>query len=181
MEDFGGYQNPYSNTIDVEKEKRKQQEIEDEEERKKTYSIDFMMSFKEKCRTRPNNMALLVLPHKKRQVKLNQATLFGAEKDAQNKFTTQVGRLRMQLNKITKENFDKVQHQLMTGFDYNPSLLLELMKIIFSKSTTETAYLDLYIKLCVGFFKKFDDPEHTEMNFRKLLLNRCQKQFYKML
>ena len=85
------------------------------------------------------------------------------------------------MNKITKENFDKVQHQLMTGFDYNPSLLLELMKIIFSKSTTETAYLDLYIKLCVGFFKKFDDPEHTEMNFRKLLLNRCQKQFYKML
>lgn len=69
----------------------------------------------------------------------------------------------------------------MTGFDYNPSLLLELMKIIFAKSTMETAYLDLYIKLCVGFFKKFDDPEHTEMNFRKLLLNRCQKQFYKML
>ena len=33
----------------------------------------------------------------------------------------------------------------------------------------------------MGFFKKFDDPEHTEMNFRKLLLNRCQKQFYKML
>ena len=40
-------------------------------------------------------MALLVLPHKKRQVKLNQAALFGAEKDAHNKFTTQVGRLRM--------------------------------------------------------------------------------------
>ena len=53
-------------------------------------------------------MALLVLPHKKRQVKLNQAALFGAEKDAHNKFTTQVGRLRMLLNKISKENFDKV-------------------------------------------------------------------------
>ena len=69
----------------------------------------------------------------------------------------------------------------MNDFDYNPSLLQELMKIIFMKSTTETAYLDLYIKLCVGFFKKFDDPDHTEMNFKKLLLNRCQKQFYKML
>ena len=31
------------------------------------------------------------------------------------------------------------------------------------------------------FFKKFDDPDHTEMNFRKLILTRCQKQFYKML
>lgn len=92
-----------------------------------------------------------------------------------------MGRLRILLNKISKDNFDKVQHQLMTGFDFNPSLLLELMKIIFMKATTETAYLDLYIKLCVGFFKKFDDAEHHEMNFRKLLLNRCQKQFYKML
>jgi len=55
------------------------------------------------------------------------------------------------------------------------------MKIIFMKSTTETAYLDIYIKLCISFFKKFDDPEHTEMNFKKLLLTRCQKQFYKML
>ena len=69
----------------------------------------------------------------------------------------------------------------MNSFDYSPSLLLELMKIIFMKSTTETAFLDLYIKLCVGLFKKFDDPENTEMNFKKLLLNRCQKQFYKML
>ena len=71
FDDFGGYQNPYSATIDVEKEKRKLQEKENEEESKKTYSIDFMMSFRTKCKTRPNNMALLVLPHKKRQVKLN--------------------------------------------------------------------------------------------------------------
>mmetsp|Transcript_5791 Transcript_5791/g.7814 ORF Transcript_5791/g.7814 Transcript_5791/m.7814 type:complete len:116 (+) Transcript_5791:856-1203(+) len=115
------------------------------------------MGFKDKCRTRPNNMALLVLPHKKRQFKMGAASLFGAEKEAHNKFTTQVGKLRILLNKISKENFDKVQHQLMNDFDYNPSLLQELMKIIFMKSTTETAFLDLYIKLCVGFFKKFDD------------------------
>ena len=69
----------------------------------------------------------------------------------------------------------------MNDFDYNPSLLQELMKIIFMKSTTETAFLDLYIKLCVGFFKKFDDLEHTEMNFKKLLLTRCERQFFKML
>ena len=66
FEDFGGYKNPYSATIDVEKEKRKQQELEEAEQRSKTYSIDFVLSFKDKCRTRPNNMALLVLPHKKR-------------------------------------------------------------------------------------------------------------------
>jgi hypothetical protein len=27
----------------------------------------------------------------------------------------------------------------------------------------------------------FNDKENAEMNFRKLLLNRCEKQFYKML
>lgn len=68
-----------------------------------------MMSLRDRCRTRPNNMALLVLPHKKRQVKLNQTPILGQEKDAQNKFTNQVGSLRMLLNKISKENFDKVQ------------------------------------------------------------------------
>ena len=71
FEDFGGYKNPHKATIDIEKEKRKQQEIEEEEERSKTYSIEFLRSFKDRCRTRPNNMALLVLPHKKRQFKLN--------------------------------------------------------------------------------------------------------------
>lgn len=74
-----------------------------------------------------------------------------------------------------------MQKQVIFNFDYNPSLLQELMKIMFSKCTTETTYLDPYIRLCVGLFKKFDDAEHTEMNFKKLLLNRCQKQFYKML
>ena len=97
----------------------------------------------------------------------------GPEKDAHNKFTNQVGKIRILLNKISKENFEKVQQQLMNNFDYNPSLLQELMKIIFMKSTTETQYLDLYIKLCRGFFKKFDDADHTEMNFKKLLLSRC--------
>lgn len=69
----------------------------------------------------------------------------------------------------------------MNDFDYNPSLLQELMKIIYMKCTTETQYLDTYIKLCMSFFKKFDDPEHNEMNFKKLLLTRCERQFYKMM
>jgi hypothetical protein len=41
--------------------------------------------------------------------------------------------------------------------------------------------LEIYVKLCVTLFKKFNDKENAEMNFRKLLLNRCEKQFYKML
>lgn len=49
------------------------------------------------------------------------------------------------------------------------------------KSTTEKAYMEVYVRLCVTLFKKFNDKENVEMNFRKLLLTRCEKQFYKML
>ena len=55
------------------------------------------------------------------------------------------------------------------------------MKIIFMKSTTETMYMDSYVRLCCILFKKFNDRENAEMNFRKLLLTRCEKQFYKLL
>lgn len=56
---------------------------------------------------------------------------------------------------------------------YTPSLLKELMKMIFIKSTSEHAYLDVYVKLCDKLFKKFKDAENLEMNFKKLLINRC--------
>eukprot|EP00349_Pseudokeronopsis_sp_Brazil_P000887 CAMPEP_0202961422 /NCGR_PEP_ID=MMETSP1396-20130829/5473_1 /ASSEMBLY_ACC=CAM_ASM_000872 /TAXON_ID= /ORGANISM="Pseudokeronopsis sp., Strain Brazil" /LENGTH=61 /DNA_ID=CAMNT_0049681221 /DNA_START=646 /DNA_END=831 /DNA_ORIENTATION=- len=29
-------------------------------------------------------------------------------------------------------------------------------------------------------FKKYNDKDNKEMNFKKLLLTKCQKQFYKM-
>lgn len=60
-------------------------------------------------------------------------------------------------------------------------MLYELMKIIFMKSTTEHSFLEIYVRLCVALFNKFKDKENVEMNFRKLLLTRCEKQFYKML
>ena len=38
-----------------------------------------------------------------------------------------------------------------------------------------------YIRLCESLFKKFDDKDLPEMNFKKLLLSKCEKQFYKKL
>jgi len=37
------------------------------------------------------------------------------------------------------------------------------------------------VKLCTILFKKFNDRENYEMNFKKLLVSKCQKQFFKML
>lgn len=81
---------------------------------------------------------------------------------------------------MSETNFDTIQESLLS-FEYTPTLLYELMKIIFMKSTTEQSFMELYVRLCVTLFKKFNDKENVEMNFRKLLLTRCEKQFYKML
>jgi hypothetical protein len=82
---------------------------------------------------------------------------------------------------LSDGNYDVIEGRLLKDFEYNPSLLYELMKIIFMKSTTEQSFLEIYVRLCVTLFKKFNDKENVEMNFRKLLLTRCEKQFYKML
>jgi len=96
------------------------------------------------------------------------------------KFNFTVRELRILLNKLSKDNFETVAKKILQDYSFTPSLLNELMKIIFMKSTTEATYLELYVKLCIHLFKKYNDKENKEMNFKKLLLMKCQKQFYKM-
>ena len=125
---------------------------------------------------RPDNMAELNFPHKKRGTNgFRKKPL--TEKD---KFNKTVGEIRILLNKLTNSNFDTISSQLL-NFTYNPSLLYELMKMIFIKSTCEHYYLDVYVKLCSMLFKQFNDKDNYEMNFKKLLVSKCQKQFFKML
>jgi len=48
------------------------------------------------------------------------------------------------------------------------------------KATTEHTYLEIYVRLCIVLFRHYNDKENKEMNFKKLLLNKCEKQFFKM-
>lgn len=79
------------------------------------------------------------------------------------------------LNKLSKNNFESISNHIIKDYFFSPSLLNELLKIIFMKATTEQTYLELYVKLCIMLFKKYNDKENQEMNFRKLLLTKCQK------
>lgn len=47
------------------------------------------------------------------------------------------------------------------------------------RATTETNYIEMYVKICVQLFKKFNSKTDHEMNFKKLLLAKCQKEFYR--
>ena len=121
-------------------------------------------------------MAELNFPYKTRGSQGFRKTPL-TEKD---KFNKTLGEIRILLNKISMANFDTISQKLIS-IQYNPSLLYELMKMIFIKSTGEHYYLDVYVKLCTLLFKQFNDKENYEMNFKKLLVSKCQKQFFKML
>jgi hypothetical protein len=86
-----------------------------------------------------------------------------------------VKELRISLNKLSRDNFDIVAKSIQNDHNYTPSLLNELMKIIFMKATIEMNYLEIYVELCILLFKRFNDKENKEMNFRKLLLSKCEK------
>ena len=116
-------------------------------------------------------MAVLDLPRKLRGHSFNGMRKKPlTEKD---KFNKQVGDIRILLNKLSSNNFETIKDKLINNFQYTPSLLYELMKMIFIKSTGEHSYLDVYVKLCTIMFKKFEDKENYEMNFKKLLVSKC--------
>lgn len=120
-------------------------------------------------------MALLDFPHKRRRNQFKPGEMSEADK-----FNFIVRELRILLNKLSYDNFEVVSRKILHDYSFTPSLLNELMKIIFMKSTTEDTYLEVYVRLCILLFKKYNDKENKEMNFKKLLLMKCQKQFYKM-
>ena len=132
-----------------------------------------MMTLKPLCKERPANMALLDFNHKKRR------NLRAGELSEADKFNHTVRELRILLNKLSKDNFETVTRKILHEQTFSPSLLSELMKIIFAKATTESNFTELYVRLCIMLFKKYNDKENKELNFKKLLLMKCQKQFFR--
>ena len=53
------------------------------------------------------------------------------------------------LNKLSRDNFEILTKQILNDYNFSPTLLNELMKIIFMKATTEGTYLEIYVRLCI--------------------------------
>ena len=141
-----GYVPPFRNK---EKKGDASKKASEEKKAKITYTLEFMFSLKSANKQRPENMAELNFPYKKR----GQNNIFRKkvlnEKD---KFNKTLGELRILLNKLSMSNFEVISTQLL-AHQYNPILLHELMKMIFIKSTGEHSYLNVYVKLCTLLFK----------------------------
>jgi hypothetical protein len=104
------------------------------------------MSLKNHFKERPATMALLEFPHKKKRT---IATGNKGQMSDADKFNYTVRELRIMLNKLSKDNFDNVAKKILNDFNFNPALLNELVKIIFVKATTESKYLEIYVRLCI--------------------------------
>lgn len=149
-----------------------------------TYSAEFMMSFRDKFKKKPDTMKELDFPHKSKTLKMtyiddDSINPFNKKQQKSFDYNTKVLKIREWLNKLSAKNYNKISKYILTKFQYNPQLLKELSKILFIKAATEKSFSKIYIDLAEQLFKKFNDKENVEMNFKRLLLKKCQKEFYK--
>jgi hypothetical protein len=117
-----------------------------------------MLTLRDRNRDRPVNMALLDFPHKKNAV--NPFDFRNKKPESEiDKYNKTVKEMRVHMNKLSKDNYEVIEYAIL-DYSLSPSLLNELMKIIFAKSTTESTYLQLYVKLCMQLFDKYNDKEN---------------------
>jgi len=85
------------------------------------------------------------------------------------------------LNKLTPQNFDKLILKLVEiKFDQEKSLV-GLIDQIFDKSLSEPTFCELYAQLCSTLRDQLPEFEKDgkKVNFRRVLLNKCQEEFEK--
>jgi len=86
------------------------------------------------------------------------------------------------LNKLTVEKFVSLSSSLLEVGITNPMLVEELIKLVYTKAVAEPHFATLYAVLCKRLSEEcpsFQDADGKPINFRRLLLNRCQTEFEK--
>lgn len=85
------------------------------------------------------------------------------------------------LNKITPQNFKELSVRILQLGICNMEKLEIAVEIIFEKAVLEPAFSQTYANLCkIMSSIKFPDEQNPKISpFRKTLLNRCQKEFFR--
>ena len=167
------------------------------------YSIQFLLSMKEKYKDKPEGMKEIKLPIKseiRSRAKIltdeafretrnyikttNKNNNFDAYLDLAKKksdkydknlgeYNANCSEIKELLNKITNENYSSILKELLK-INYSNDLLEALKDMIHSKAVTERKYRDLYIDLCIAFFNKFNN----EVNFKSIFIKKCEEELY---
>lgn len=91
------------------------------------------------------------------------------------------------LNKLTPENFESLKQQFK-DFPINTTKRLDkVIDLVFQKAIAEPGFSEFYAKMCYEMMKKeviddtkpIEDGKHQSVNFKHLLLNKCQVEFDK--
>ncbi|XP_043989679.1 eukaryotic translation initiation factor 4 gamma 1a isoform X2 [Gambusia affinis] len=105
------------------------------------------------------------------------------EADAEQAKTQDVfKRLRSILNKLTPQKFQELMKQVMELKIDTEERLKGTIDLIFEKAISEPNFSVAYANMCrclIGLKVPIPDKPGNFVNFRKLLLNRCQKEFEK--
>ncbi|CAK6962233.1 eukaryotic translation initiation factor 4 gamma 3-like [Scomber scombrus] len=89
-------------------------------------------------------------------------------------------RIRSILNKITPQTFRQLMKQITELAIDTEERLKGVIDLVFEKAIKEPSFSVVYANMCrclMGLKVPLTDKRGTSVNFRKLLLNRCQKGF----
>ena len=147
-----------------------------EGETKKEYKIEFLLTFKNKWYKRPYHMNVIDVPILDKKSRISP---YKPEPKVD-----PVKEIRILLNKLAEQNFDKIYNQLIKDFEYTPELLESLATILFNMAIKEPEYVRLYIKLFDNLFSFFkpkevekDNQKSKDLDLRRIIINKVQNLF----
>merc|ERR1719487_141490 len=89
------------------------------------------------------------------------------------------------LNKLTVEKFDSLYKKLVGEVGMcAESHIVVLTKQLFTKSTTQHHFIEMYTNLCIRLHQHFEENpiiDDAAKVFKKVLLNQCQESFEEYL
>uniref|UniRef100_A0A8C5G9D2 MIF4G domain-containing protein n=1 Tax=Gouania willdenowi TaxID=441366 RepID=A0A8C5G9D2_GOUWI len=91
-------------------------------------------------------------------------------------------KFRSILNKLTPQKFEKLMTQVQMLTIDTEERLKDVIDLTFEKAISEPAFSEIYAKMCSflnGLKVQSKENPECQADFRKLLLNRCQKEFEK--
>jgi len=83
------------------------------------------------------------------------------------------------LNKITPEKFDKLSIKLCKEIEsiVEEDIYSEAVSLVFSKAVSEPNFSKMYAELCVKLNAQPVNLPDPKVNFKRVLLNKCQDEF----